>query len=244
MFAFVTSDFRSPTWRQNLAYGQAAALQDHRGLGQPRRLDAALVPGADRLWGRDGAGRRRPARAVEGERRGSARLRLASSSSATPVFAPNPAGAAGQSASGGPLAQSVCCRTRSSPSTRRFSMPAMSACRWCFRWRIAALIEGHVDAAWARWVQALGPGRLEPAGPSASCWARSGLGLRAGVGGAVAVDPVENASFMPWLAATALLHSGDGDREARALAGWTVFLGLVAFTFSMLGAFLVRSGAF
>jgi len=55
-------------------------------------------------------------------------------------------------------------------------------------------------------------------------------------------DPVENASFMPWLVATALLHSAVVTEKRGALAGWTVFLGLAAFTFSMLGAFLVRSG--
>jgi cytochrome c-type biogenesis protein CcmF len=55
-------------------------------------------------------------------------------------------------------------------------------------------------------------------------------------------DPVENASFMPWLIATALLHSAVVTEKRGALTGWTVFLALSAFTFSMLGAFLVRSG--
>src|SRR5207302_3602965 len=55
-------------------------------------------------------------------------------------------------------------------------------------------------------------------------------------------DPVENASFMPWLVAAALLHSAIVTEKRGALAGWTVFLGLAAFSFSMLGAFLVRSG--
>ncbi|MDB5445828.1 MAG: cycK, partial [Phenylobacterium sp.] len=55
-------------------------------------------------------------------------------------------------------------------------------------------------------------------------------------------DPVENASFMPWLVAAALLHSAIVTEKRGALAGWTVFLALGAFTFSMLGAFLVRSG--
>ncbi|WP_333592737.1 heme lyase CcmF/NrfE family subunit, partial [Brevundimonas sp.] len=55
-------------------------------------------------------------------------------------------------------------------------------------------------------------------------------------------DPVENASFMPWLAGAALLHSAVVTERRGALAGWTVFLALLAFTFSMLGAFLVRSG--
>ena len=55
-------------------------------------------------------------------------------------------------------------------------------------------------------------------------------------------DPVENASFMPWLAATALLHSAIVTEKRGALAGWTRVPGLAAFSFSMLGAFLVRSG--
>jgi cytochrome c-type biogenesis protein CcmF len=55
-------------------------------------------------------------------------------------------------------------------------------------------------------------------------------------------DPVENASFMPWLIATALLHSAVVTEKRGALSGWTLFLALAAFTFSMLGAFLVRSG--
>src|SRR6202012_3691249 len=55
-------------------------------------------------------------------------------------------------------------------------------------------------------------------------------------------DPVENASFMPWLIGTALLHSAIVTEKRGALAGWSVFLALAAFTFSMLGAFLVRSG--
>ena len=55
-------------------------------------------------------------------------------------------------------------------------------------------------------------------------------------------DPVENASFMPWLVGTALLHSAIVTEKRGALAGWTVFLAISAFTFSMLGMFLVRSG--
>src|SRR6202012_5461439 len=55
-------------------------------------------------------------------------------------------------------------------------------------------------------------------------------------------DPVENASFMPWLIATALLHSAIVTEKRGALAGWSLFLAIGAFTFSMLGAFLVRSG--
>ncbi|HLI64866.1 MAG TPA: heme lyase CcmF/NrfE family subunit [Caulobacteraceae bacterium] len=110
-----------------------------------------------------------------------------------------------------------------------------------FSLSLAALIEGRVDAAWARWVRpwALAAWSLLTIGIMlGSFWSYYVLGW----GGWWSWDPVENASFMPWLAATALLHSATVTEKRGALAGWTVFLGLVAFTFSMLGAFLVRSG--
>jgi cytochrome c-type biogenesis protein CcmF len=106
---------------------------------------------------------------------------------------------------------------------------------------VAALIEGRADAAWARWVR---PWAL-------AAWSLLTIGITLGAfwsyyvlgwGGWWAWDPVENASFMPWLAATALLHSAVVTEKRGALTAWTVFLSLVAFTFSMLGAFLVRSG--
>jgi cytochrome c-type biogenesis protein CcmF len=106
---------------------------------------------------------------------------------------------------------------------------------------VAALIEGRVDAAWARWVRpwALGAWSLLTVGITLGAfWAYYELGW----GGWWFWDPVENASFMPWLVATALLHSAIVTEKRGALAGWTVFLSLAAFTFSMLGAFLVRSG--
>jgi cytochrome c-type biogenesis protein CcmF len=110
-----------------------------------------------------------------------------------------------------------------------------------FSLAIAALIEGRADAAWARWVR---PWAL-------AAWSLLTIGITLGAfwsyyvlgwGGWWAWDPVENASFMPWLAATALLHSAVVTEKRGALTGWTVFLALLAFTFSMLGAFLVRSG--
>jgi len=110
-----------------------------------------------------------------------------------------------------------------------------------FSFAVAALIEGRVDAAWARWVR---PWTL-------AAWAALTVGITLGSfwayyelgwGGWWFWDPVENASFMPWLIAAALLHSAIVTEKRGALAGWTVFLALAAFTFSMLGAFLVRSG--
>jgi cytochrome c-type biogenesis protein CcmF len=115
----------------------------------------------------------------------------------------------------------------------------------CFSLAVAALIEGRPGAgfwpAWGRWIRpwALASWALLTAGITlGSFWAYYELGW----GGWWFWDPVENASFMPWLAAAALLHSAVVTERRGALIGWTVFLALVAFTLSMLGAFLVRSG--
>ena len=108
-----------------------------------------------------------------------------------------------------------------------------------FSLAIAALVEGRVDAAWARWVR---PWTL-------AAWAALTVGITLGSfwayyelgwGGWWFWDPVENASFMPWLIGAALLHSAIVTEKRGALSGWTVFLALAAFSFSMLGAFLVR----
>jgi cytochrome c-type biogenesis protein CcmF len=110
-----------------------------------------------------------------------------------------------------------------------------------FSFAIAALIQGRVDAAWARWVRpwTLAAWSFLTIGITlGSYWAYYSLGW----GGWWFWDPVENASFMPWLAGAALLHSAIVTEKRGALGGWTVFLGILAFSLSMLGAFLVRSG--
>ena len=110
-----------------------------------------------------------------------------------------------------------------------------------FSFALAGLIQGRVDAAWARWVRpwTLGAWSLLTVGITlGSYWAYYELGW----GGWWFWDPVENASFMPWLAGTALLHSAIVTEKRGALGGWTVFLAILAFSLSMLGAFLVRSG--
>ena len=110
-----------------------------------------------------------------------------------------------------------------------------------FSFAIAALIEGRVDAAWARWVR---PWTLAAWGfltvgiVLGSWWAYYELGW----GGWWFWDPVENASFMPWLVGTALLHSSIVVEKRNTLKGWTIFLSIVAFSFSLLGTFIVRSG--
>ncbi|WP_375588889.1 heme lyase CcmF/NrfE family subunit [Hoeflea alexandrii] len=110
-----------------------------------------------------------------------------------------------------------------------------------FAFAIAALIEGRIDAAWARWVRpwTLTAWIFLTAGISmGSYWAYYELGW----GGWWFWDPVENASFMPWLVGTALLHSALVMEKREALKIWTVLLAILTFSFSLLGTFLVRSG--
>jgi cytochrome c-type biogenesis protein CcmF len=110
-----------------------------------------------------------------------------------------------------------------------------------FSLALAGLVEGRVDAAWARWVRpwTLTAWSFLTVGITlGSFWAYYELGW----GGWWFWDPVENASLMPWLIATALLHSAIVTEKRGALAAWTTFLAIGAFTLSMLGAFLVRSG--
>ena len=110
-----------------------------------------------------------------------------------------------------------------------------------FSFAIAALIEGRVDAAWARWVRpwTLAAWVFLTAGIAlGSWWAYYELGW----GGWWFWDPVENASFIPWLAGTALLHSATVVEKRDTLKGWTILLAIVTFSCSLLGTFLVRSG--
>ena len=110
-----------------------------------------------------------------------------------------------------------------------------------FSFAVAALLDGRIDAAWARWVR---PWTL-------AAWMSLTLGIAMGSwwayyelgwGGWWFWDPVENASFMPWLAGTALLHSAVVMEKREALKVWTVLLAILTFSLSLLGTFLVRSG--
>ncbi|MGH6931344.1 MAG: heme lyase CcmF/NrfE family subunit [Dongiaceae bacterium] len=110
-----------------------------------------------------------------------------------------------------------------------------------FSFAVAALIEGRVDAAWARWVRpwTLAAWLCLTAGIGlGSWWAYYELGW----GGWWYWDPVENASFMPWLLGTALLHSAIVVEKRDSLKSWTILLAILTFAMSLLGTFLVRSG--
>ena len=110
-----------------------------------------------------------------------------------------------------------------------------------FSFAVAALIEGRFDSSWARWVR---PWTL-------AAWSFLSLGIALGSfwayyelgwGGWWFWDPVENASFMPWLVGTALIHSLIVSDKRDGLKAWTLLLAIFAFTLSLLGTFLVRSG--
>jgi cytochrome c-type biogenesis protein CcmF len=110
-----------------------------------------------------------------------------------------------------------------------------------FSFAVAALIDGKVDACWARWVR--------PWVLAAWCFLTIGITLGSiwayytlGWGGWWFWDPVENASFMPWIAGTALLHSALVVERRNALASWTILLAIITFSLSLIGTFLVRSG--
>ncbi len=110
-----------------------------------------------------------------------------------------------------------------------------------FSFAVAALLKGRVDAAWARWVR---PWTL-----AAWSFLTVGIGLGSwwayyelGWGGWWFWDPVENASFIPWLTGTALLHSAIVVEKRESLKSWTILLAIVTFSLSLLGTFLVRSG--
>ena len=110
-----------------------------------------------------------------------------------------------------------------------------------FAFAVAGLQNGRLDASWARWTR-----------PWANCvWAFLGVGIALGSwwayyelgwGGWWFWDPVENASFMPWLVGTALIHSLAVTEKRAAFKSWTVFLAIAAFSLSLLGVFIVRSG--
>ncbi|WP_066963664.1 heme lyase CcmF/NrfE family subunit [Microbulbifer sp. Q7] len=110
-----------------------------------------------------------------------------------------------------------------------------------FAFAVAALLEGRLDSAWARWARpwtAVAWSFLTLGIALGSWWAYYELGW----GGWWFWDPVENASFMPWLVGTALLHSLAVTEKRGIFRSWTILLSIFAFSLSLLGTFLVRSG--
>jgi cytochrome c-type biogenesis protein CcmF len=110
-----------------------------------------------------------------------------------------------------------------------------------FAFACAAMLEGRTDPAWARWTR--------PWATAAWAFLTCGITLGArwsyytlGWGGYWAWDPVENASFMPWLVATALIHSLAVTDKRGLFKSWTLLLAIVGFSMSLVGTFLVRSG--
>jgi cytochrome c-type biogenesis protein CcmF len=110
-----------------------------------------------------------------------------------------------------------------------------------FAFALAALIEGRLDSAWARWSRPW----------TTAAWAFLTIGIALGSwwayyelgwGGWWFWDPVENASFMPWLVGTALIHSLAVTEKRGTFRSWTVLLAIIAFSLSLVGTFLVRSG--
>ncbi|MGY0557085.1 heme lyase CcmF/NrfE family subunit [Lysobacter sp. A421] len=110
-----------------------------------------------------------------------------------------------------------------------------------FAFAIAALLDGQIDTRWLRWVRPwtnVAWAFLTFGIALGSWWAYYELGW----GGWWFWDPVENASFMPWLAGTALLHSQAVTEKRGSFRGWTLLLAIATFSLSLLGTFLVRSG--
>ncbi|PPJ43874.1 MULTISPECIES: heme lyase CcmF/NrfE family subunit [unclassified Pseudoxanthomonas] len=110
-----------------------------------------------------------------------------------------------------------------------------------FAFAIAALLDGRVDARWLRWTRPwtnIAWGFLTLGIALGSWWAYYELGW----GGWWFWDPVENASFMPWLVGAALIHSQAATEKRGTFRGWTLLLAIAAFSLSLLGTFLVRSG--
>ena len=110
-----------------------------------------------------------------------------------------------------------------------------------FSFSVAALIEGKVDAAWGRWVR--------PWSLASWCFLTIGIAMGSwwayytlGWGGWWFWDPVENASLMPWIVGTALIHSSIVVERRETLKSWTILLAIITFSLSLVGTFLVRSG--
>ena len=225
--------------RRQLAFQQAADLQGRRGLGQSRGLagPVGLDPGAVRR--RRGAARQQPAAAVPGAGAGGAgadrpRLSRLHAVHLQPVRAPRSGAARWPGLQSDPAG----------PGARRPSADAVRGLRRALD-GLRLRDRGADRGPGRRQLGALGAaldarrlGCLTLGIALGSYWAYYELGW----GGWWFWDPVENASFMPWLAATALLHSAIVVEKRDSLKSWTILLAILAFSLSLLGTFLVRSG--
>ena len=222
---YVASDFSVAQRVREFAFGDAADLQVHRRVGEPRRLDAAVGadPRAVRRAGR--AVRRQSAGDAEGQcaracRPGSPRRSISSSSSPRTRSCASPqAPLEGRDLN--PILQDLGLAMH--PPLLYLGYVGFSI---SFSFAIAALIEGRIDAAWARWVRpwTLAAWMFLTLGIAmGSYWAYYELGW----GGWWFWDPVENASLMPWLAGTALLHSAVVMEKRNALKVWTILLAIL-----------------
>ena len=226
--------------RRQLALLEAADLQDLGRLGQPRGLAGAvgLDPGA--LRRRRRAVRPQPAGRASGPGCSAVQGLIGVGFLAFMLFTSNPflrvdpAPLDGQGFN--PILQDPALAAHPPMLYAGYVGFSMA-----YAFAIAALIEGRVDASWARWVR---PWTL-------AAWCALTLGIALGSywayyelgwGGWWFWDPVENASFMPWLAGTALLHSAIVVEKRGSLTSWTILLAILAFSLSLLGTFLVRSG--
>ncbi len=207
--------------------------------GQSRGIDAALAADPDLVFGAGRLVRQQSSEPPEGQCPGGAGLDFHGIPVVHPAdvepLHPHRTGAGGRSR---PQSRAAGYRAGDPPPLLYLGYVGFSV---CFSFAVAALIEGRIDAAWARWVRpwTLAAWTFLTAGIAmGSYWAYYELGW----GGWWFWDPVENASFMPWLAGTALLHSAVVMEKREALKIWTVLLAILTFSLSLLGTFLVRSG--
>ncbi len=239
MHAYVTSDFSVANVAANSHSTKPLHLSHLGRVGESRRLDGAV--GADPRAVRRCRRRLRaqPAADAEGQRarragvdRGGVLLFILLTSNPFLRIDPPPADGNGLN----PILQDPALAFHPP-----FLYTGYVGFSIAYSFAIAALIEGRIDAAWARWVRpwTLAAWMCLTIGIAmGSWWAYYELGW----GGWWFWDPVENASFMPWLAGTALLHSALVMEKRDALKVWTILLAILTFSLSLMGTFLVRSG--
>ena len=240
MYAYVTSDFSVANVAANSHSTKPLIYKIVGRLGQSRRLDAAV--GADPRPVRRGrcSLRKQPAADAQSPRAFACRHSIAVAFLLFSLLTSNPFVRLVPAPSDGnglnPILQDPALAFHPP-----FLYTGYVGFSIAFSFAIAALIEGRIDAAWARWVRpwTLAAWMFLTIGIAmGSWWAYYELGW----GGWWFWDPVENASFMPWLAGTALLHSALVMEKREALKIWTILLAILTFSLSLMGTFIVRSG--